>query len=82
MAQKTVPKYVLKLLDRRRRLSQDLMSVCHEVDEYCKKIGVDFGNPDACLQTDVRIYCEVDGAYDSTLSVIEKTLRRGQKDNG
>lgn len=74
MPKKTVPKYVLRLLERRRRLAMELMSVCHKVDEYCKSIGVDFNDPDACLQTDVRIYCEFDGGYDSTLSVIKKTL--------
>lgn len=71
---KNVPKYALKLLDRRRRLSQQLMMACGEVDEYCKKIGVDFDDPDACLSADIRIYCEVDAAYGGTLSVIKKTL--------
>ena len=74
MAKKTVPKYVLRLLDKRRKLAQDLLSVCCEIDNYCEKIGVDFNDPDACLMTDVRIYCEFDGAYGSTLSVIKKTL--------
>ena len=71
---KTVPKYVLRLLERRSRLSRELASACHAVDQYCEKIGVDFNDPDACLQTDFRIYCEIDGAYRSTLSVIQKTL--------
>lgn len=80
MKNKTVPKYVLRLLERRRRLSLALMSACHAVDEYCEKIGVDFEDPDACLLTDVRIYCEFDGAYSSTLSVIERTLNGERKD--
>lgn len=74
MPKKTVPKYVLRLLNRRRKLSGELMSVCCQIDDYCRKIGVDFEDPDACLQSDVRIYCELDGAYYCTLSVIEKTL--------
>lgn len=74
MAKKTVPKYVLRLLERRRKLSLALMSVCNQIDEYCQKIGVDFSDPDACLQSDIRIYCEFDAGYRSTLSVIEKTL--------
>ena len=77
-AMKNVPKYIIRMLEKRRRLSAELMQVCFELDEYCRKIGVDFQDPDACLQTDVRIYCEFDGAYNSTLSVIEKTLN-GQK---
>lgn len=69
-----VPKYVLKLLERRRDLSRQLMEVCNKVDDYCEKIGVDFNDPNACLLTDVRIYCEFDGAYKSTLRAIKKTL--------
>lgn len=71
---KQVPKYVLKLLERRRDLSRQLMEVCNKVDDYCEKIGVDFNDPNACLLTDVRIYCEFDGAYNSTLRAIKKTL--------
>ena len=71
---KTVPKYALKLLERRRRLAQELMCACYAVDEYCKKIGVDFNDPNACSMTDIRIYCEVDGAYGDTLAAIKKAL--------
>lgn len=74
MKKKCVPKYALKLLERRKNLSRKLCCACYAVDEYCRKIGVDFTDPEACLQTDVRIYCESDGAYDSTLGVIKKTL--------
>lgn len=73
---KTVPKYVLRLLERRKKLSLALNSVCTQIDAYCEKIGVDFSDPDACLNTDIRIYCEVDAGYGSTLSVIEKTLEK------
>lgn len=71
---KTVPKYVLRLLERRSRLSRELAIVSSKVDRYCERIGVDFDDPDACLMTDFRIYCEADGAYHSTLGVIQKTL--------
>lgn len=74
MAKKTVPKYVLGLLERRRKLSLELMDVCCQIDTYCEKIGVDFNDPEACLMSDVRIYCEADAGYNSTLGVIEKTL--------
>lgn len=83
MNKKTVPKYVIRLLERRKKLSQQLMAVCGQIDEYCEKIGVDFNDPDACLASDIRIYCETDGAYDSTLSVIENTLcHHGAKMDG
>lgn len=72
MAERTVPKKIIRLLERRMELSQKLMATCGEVDEYCRKIGVDFDDPDAALQTDVCIYCEADGAYASTLKAIKK----------
>lgn len=81
MANETVvPKTVIALLKRRMRLSQQLMATCNEVDAYCRKIGVDFDDPDAALQMDVRIVCEADGAYASTLDLIERTL--SAKENG
>ncbi len=78
MAKKTVPKYVLRLLERRRKLYRDLNSVCCKIDRYCEKIGVDFEDPDACLMSDIRIYCEFDGAYGDTLAVIKKALGIGK----
>ena len=71
---KKVPKYVLKMLERRSRLASELLSACCAVDEYCEKIGVNIYDEDACLGTDVRIYCEADGGYSATLKAIEKTL--------
>ncbi len=47
---KAVPKRIIKLLERRMALSLKLMAVCNEVDGYCRKIGVDFDDPDATLQ--------------------------------
>jgi len=64
------------MLEKRRILSQKLLSACVEVDNYCRKIGVDFDDPEACLTSDIRIYCEFDGAYGSTLRVIQKTLNQ------
>lgn len=70
-----VPKRVLNLLERRSRLARELLSVCNQLNTYCEGIGMDvYGDPDACLGTDLRIYCEFDGAYSSTLSAIKKAL--------
>lgn len=71
---KQVPKYVIKMLEKRSRLSRQLRNACIEVDRYCEKIGVDFNDPDAALMTDIRIYCEEDGALFSTLKAIERAL--------
>lgn len=77
-ATKAVPKYVLNLLERRRRLAAELADVNCKIYDYCEKIGMDFETQqDACLLSDVRIYTEFDGAYGSTLEAIEKTLNGG-----
>ncbi len=70
-----VPKYVLKLLERRRKLALELTTVCCRVDNYCEKIGVDM--IDGCknsVLTDVTIYCEPWNAYHNTLDAIEEAL--------
>lgn len=77
MKRNDIPKYVQKLVERRTQLARQLCSVSVQVDEYCEKIGLDYNHPlfnDACLCTDVRIYCEADGAKNMTLSTIEKVL--------
>lgn len=77
MSRKKVPKYVIKMLKRRTRLSRQLRNACIEVDNYCIKIGLVCGHPlfyDACLLSDVRIYCEEDAGEISTLNAIEKVL--------
>lgn len=75
-AKKNVPKYVLNLLERRRKLAGDLMCVNQDIFAYCEKIGMDVYDPDACLLSDVRIYCEFDGAYASTLEAIQNHLNQ------
>lgn len=78
-----VPKYVQELVERRAKLARQLCSISVEVDEYCKKIGLDYNHPlfdEACLCTDVRIYCEADGAKNMTLSTIEKVLAERKGD--
>lgn len=79
MTRTAVPKYVIRLLERRQRLALDLMCVSGELDRYCEKIGIDLGDPDACLLSDVRIYQEFDGAYDATLNAIKKALGIGEE---
>lgn len=78
---KTVPKYVLKLLNRRAKLAMDLIGVCCDVDAYCEKIGVDMVNAEeAAVCTYVTIYTEPWSAYQATLTAIENVLHKGEKD--
>ena len=71
---KKVPKYVLNLLDKRRKLANDLIGACVKVDDYCEKIGIDLTDTNAALVTDVRIYCEPDVAYLCTYKAIKSKL--------
>lgn len=74
MAKKEVPKYIQKLLLRRWKLAADLIQVDSTITEYCEKIGIGLDNPNACLLSDVRIYCEPENAYKDTLDEIERVL--------
>lgn len=70
-----IPKYVEKLLLRRRKLAQDMMDVCCDLDSYCKRIGVDPGDADSCIGGHVMIYTEPSAAYRLTKGAIEEKLR-------
>ena len=80
---KKVPKYVQALIRKRTILSRQLRVVCCKIDDYCKKIGLDYSHPlfdEAVLCSDVRIYCEEDAGEKNTLEAIEKVLNdRGEK---
>lgn len=74
---KKVPKYVKELLRRRTKYVRKMQNASTAVDEYCESIGLDCRHPlfeEACLVSDIRIYCEVDCAEKNTLAVIEKVL--------
>lgn len=71
---KTVPNKILKLFNKRAKLSLELMKVENLIDQYCEEIGVDFSDPRAALKTDIRIYCEFGAGNGSTLEVIKETL--------
>lgn len=74
-----IPKYIERLLQRRRKLAMDLMSVSSDLDHYCERIGVDMDSPYNSVYTDVTIYCEPWTAYNNTKEAIEKAL--GEREN-
>ena len=77
MVKKTVPKYVLRMLDRRERYGQKLLKATVEVNEYCEKIGLDWSHDrydNACLGSHIMIFTEPEAARDSTLEEIERVL--------
>lgn len=74
---KQVPKYVKELVRKRTNAAAKLRKTSVAVDEYCKSIGLDLDHPlfdDACLMTDIRIWCEEDHSEPNTLNAIEKVL--------
>ena len=74
---KQVPKYVKELLRKRTRAARNFRTASYKVDEYCESIGLDLNHPlfnDACLVTDIRIWCEEGASESATLKIIEKVL--------
>lgn len=78
-----IPKYVEKILERRRNYARKLAEASIAVDDYCQSIGINYNSPlfdEACLCTDVRIYCEFDGATNSTRKAILKQLELNEQE--
>lgn len=69
-----VPKYVEKMLIRRRNLALKLIDACVDVDEYCQKIGIPICDKDSCLCTNILIYTEPEVASDKTRTAIIRQL--------
>lgn len=77
-----IPKYVEELLARRQKYAAKLAGVSIKIDCYCASIGLDYNSPlfdNACLCSDVRIYCECDGATNATRRAILKQLELNKK---
>ena len=72
-----LPKYVEKALKDRTKYIARARRAGHIIDEYAAKIGLDEMHPDfndACLFSDVRIYCEVGCAESTTREALLKVL--------
>lgn len=71
---KQIPIYVETLLLKRKKLAEQLLEVCAEIDNYCDEIGVDMNDTDASILTDVTIYCEPWNAINNTRNAIINAL--------
>ena len=75
---KDIPKYILKLLDKREKLAEKLQDVNYEISDYCERIGMDLINSDlldtACLLSHVEIYCNPSSAKEATTRAIWEKL--------
>lgn len=69
-----IPKYIIKKLDRRRRLAEELSTVSSEIDNWLESKGIDITDPDIadCTLTGARIYCEPSGAEATLIDYLEK----------
>lgn len=77
-----IPKYIERLLERRRKLAYALIDINVRIVKYCERIGVGFEEYDeACICSSFMIYTEPDAAYDATRRAIEKQIE-GDRKNG
>ena len=79
MSSKTVPKYVLKALERRRKIADRMMDACAEVDALAKRFGVDMDEVPEVFSTGCMIYCEPRNAEETALMLFENTIAREEK---
>ena len=73
-----IPKYVEKLLERRSKLAENLISIILAIDDYCERIGIDMCDDSAVIGTNPIILSEPDVAYDRTKLAIEKALKENR----
>lgn len=76
-----IPKYVLRLLERRASLASTLIGINTELVNYCNKIGIEDMDK-ACVCSDFRIYTEPWAAERITISAIAEQLSRRESNEG
>ena len=71
-----IPKKIQKLLDRRERLANDLLSVSTQLDEWLEENGADLTAPDLADSTlsGCMIYCEPENAKNSVEDYIKNCM--------
>lgn len=79
MSHKVVPQYVLKALERRRKIADRLMDACSEVDDLAKRFGVDTDEVPEVFSTGCMIYCEPENAEEIARELFEKTITEEDK---
>lgn len=74
MSRKTTPQYVLKALERRRKIADRLMDACAEVDSLAKRFGVDTDEVPEVFSSGCMIYCEPRNAEKIALELFERAI--------
>lgn len=69
-----IPNSIRKKLERRKKLAQDLNTVCLEIDNWLESKGIDLSDPSLCdcTRTGCRIYCEPEGAESTLIDYLEE----------
>lgn len=73
----SIPKYVEKALKDRTKYITKARKAGYIIDEYAAKIGLNEMHPDfndACLISDIRIYCEEGCSEEITRKALMKVL--------
>lgn len=79
MSESKLPKYVEKALKDRSKYLAKARIAGQIVDDYAAAIGVTPGTEaydEACLATDIRIYCEADFSENTTRGVLTRELNK------
>ena len=79
MTEITLPKYVEKAIKDRSKCIANARIAEQIIDNYAAKIGITPGTEaydEACLATDIRIFCEVDCSEKTTRDVLLRELRK------
>ena len=79
MSHKVVPKYVLKALERRRKIANRLMDACAEVDALAKRFDVDTDEVPEVFGTGCMIYCEPENAEEIARELFGKAIAKEEK---
>lgn len=79
MSRKTLPQYVLKALERRRKIAGRLMDACAEVDALAERFGVDIDEVPEVFSTGCMIYCEPRNAEKTAIELFERAIAKEEK---
>lgn len=80
MSRKMTPQYVLKALERRRKIAGRLMDACDEVDALAKRFGVDMDEVPEVFCSGCMIYCEPKNAEEIARELFEKAIAKEEKE--
>lgn len=79
---KELPKRIEKALKDRTKYLNKAREAGYVIDDYARKIGLDEFHPlyeDACLCSDIRIFCEEGHCESNTREALQKVIAERSK---